>query len=73
MCFDRYQMPVLVGRGPQVNKFKQISSLGQQMSLGGGPCTVRSHGRGGQGRDGPCVSKVPGRVGWGARASGDPV
>ena len=54
-------MPVLARRGPQVNKFEQISSIGHQMSLGGGPCTVRSHG-GGQGRDGSCVSKVSRRV-----------
>ena len=40
-------MEALVGRGPQVNKLEQVSSLGHQMSLAGdwgrGACTVRSH------------------------------
>ena len=29
-CFGRHQMPVLVGRGPQVNKFEQVSNDGYQ-------------------------------------------
>ena len=43
------QMPVLVGVGPQVNKFERISSLGHQLSLVQGgqytekACTVRSN------------------------------
>ena len=28
---------------PEVNKFKQVSFVGHQMSLAEGPCTVRSH------------------------------
>ena len=31
------------GEGPQVNKFEQVSNLGHQMSLAGGPFTVRSN------------------------------
>ena len=58
-------MPVLVGRGPQVNKFEQISSLGHQLSLGGGPRTVRSHVWGG-GR----VGMVPVLVGFPCRVWG---
>ena len=38
-------MSALLGVGPEVNKFEQGSSDGQQMSLAGrpGPCHMRSH------------------------------
>ena len=53
-------------RGPQVNKFEQIYSLGHQMSLPGGLCTVRSM-CGGQGKGGPAQwSPMSGWAGSGA-------
>ena len=52
MRLNSLQMSALVkggGRGPQVNMFEQVSSLGDQMSLLEDPCTVNSHvGEGGQ-------------------------
>ena len=46
VCFSSHHMSVLVmslAGGSQVKKFEQVSSLGHQMSLAGGPVTVRSH------------------------------
>ena len=44
--------------GPEVNKFEQVSSDGQHMSLSGGPYTVRSHVLG-WGPGGSLYSEVP--------------
>ena len=49
MFFSDHLMPELMGRGwgPRVNKFKQVSSDGHQMSLAGGagfPCLMSRGG-----------------------------
>ena len=61
MCFNNHQMSAPVVGGPEVNKFDQVSSDGQQMSLAGGQGWGRRRavqlgpwGRGGAGL-GPCT------------------
>ena len=58
-------MSALVRVGPEVNKFEQVSSDGQQMSLAGGPgpCHMSSHDVGGAGAG--SLSRGPG-LGGGA-------
>ena len=60
-------MSVLMGEGPQVNNFEQVSSDGHQMSPGG-PCQI-SRG-GGAGPLGP-MSDVQGGKGLVPGLSGD--